>query len=187
MLLQTRLPAIGQTALVELGVVACVAAALGLVAVWIHRPRSAALLAFSAIGIALLLSMLGKVATAGILLPALVACWILAGAGFGLAWNALASRDARTVSRAAALACVALLSASVPVAQGWRNFDENNHHDDTNDDDYVVALFQGLPARAAFVDEDDYRFLHTLDTSVMSPGPAMCWCRWPGIPTSSGD
>lgn len=160
--LQTRLPGIGSATLVELGAVACVAALVGLAALCLRQPRAAALLALGAAGPALLLSTLGSVATAGILLPAFMPCWILAGVGFGAAWRRIASLDGRPLSRAAGLAGIGLLALSVPVAQARHNFEANDHHHDTFDDDYAVSLFESLRGPTAFVDEDDFRFFHTL-------------------------
>jgi hypothetical protein len=159
--LQTRVPEIAAAALTELGGVGCAAALLGVMAAWRYRRRVAVLLALGAAGPALLLMTLGGVATTGILLPALMPCWILAGAGFGYAWTWVATAGRRAALRPAGLFAVGLLVVSLPAAQLRRNFAINDHHDDTYDDQYVTALFETLHGPTAFVN-DEHRFWHML-------------------------
>jgi hypothetical protein len=168
-ILQTRLPEIANAAFTELGGVACAAAVAGFVAMWGYRRRVAVCLALGAAGPAALLSTLGGVATTGIMLPALMPCWILAGAGFGCAWTRVASLGRPVGLRSAGFAAVGLLVVFVPVVQMWRNFEVNDHHDDTYDNDYVAALFETLHGQTAFVD-DEHRFWHMLNYQRYTTG-----------------
>ena len=127
---RTRVPEVAGAARTELGWPAAIAGAAGVLALWRPRRRVAGLLAFSFLGCAGLLAMLGRVATEGIQLPGLMPCWLLAGAGLGLAWERAGAMAGRAI-RTAALVAVALVCAAVPAAQGWQNLDFNNSRHDT--------------------------------------------------------
>jgi hypothetical protein len=161
-ILRRRVPEIAGAAYAELGALGCVTVVAGLCAVWRRQPRVAILLAGAALGPALLLSMLGTVAVTGIILPAVVPCWMLAAAGLGFAWTAVSARVTPEVARTAAMSAVCIGAIALPTSQTVRNVRENDHRLDTYDDDYVRALFDVIPARAAFVDEGEYRWLHVL-------------------------
>jgi hypothetical protein len=161
-LIRTRVPGVAAAAMADMGALAALGLAAGLVSLWRTRRRAAALLAFGAIGPAILLAMLGDVATQGILLPALMPCWILAGAGFGWLWGRARSLDLHPVARRTALAAALVLAAAVPAGQAWQNFDASNSRYDTYYTEYLGALFETLPGRAAFVDEG-YTFPHMIE------------------------
>jgi hypothetical protein len=150
----SRLPRIARAVGTELGAVAAVFAALGVVAEWRRRRRSAVLLAGAFLGPALLLSMLGGVATEGILLPALMPLWALVGAGAAWLWSLAASPTLPRGARGAALAIVAVLAAAVPAMQARENFARNNKRGDTFDTYYFADLFRRISGRTAFLDEN---------------------------------
>jgi len=158
---RTRVPEVAGAARTELGSLAVIAGVAGILALWSARRRAAVLLAGSFLGCAALLAMLGRVATEGILLPAMMPCWMLAGAGFAFAWahvGAIANRTARTV----ALGAAAIAIAAVPAQQAWQNYEYDNSRGDTYYTDYFAALAVSLRGPAAFVRED-YWIGHMLE------------------------
>jgi hypothetical protein len=157
---RTRVPEIARIAWTECGTIGGVAALVGLAALW-RRRRLAVLLGGAVVPTVLLLASLGDVATDGILLPALMPCWILAGAGFGWLWSRARPLDLHPVARRTALAAVVVLAAAVPTVQAWRNAAVNDRHDDTFYTDYFAALVDRAPDRSAFA-PDDYIAEHML-------------------------
>jgi len=158
---RTRLPDIARIAWTECGTIGGAAALVGFVALWRRRRRPAVLLIGAVVPTCMLLASLGDVATDGILLPALMPCWILAGAGFAAAWDSARSLDLQPAARRIVLAAVLVLAAAVPSVQAWRNAAVNDRHDDTFYTDYFAALMDRAPDRSAFA-PDDYVTEHML-------------------------
>jgi len=150
-----RIPGIAGAVRTELGDLATPVALLGVGAEWRRRRRSAILLTGAFLGPALLLSMLGEVATKGIMLPALVPLWTLVGAGAAWLWSLAGSLTLPRV-RVAVLAGVALLAAAIPATQAQANFAYNNRRADNFNTDYFNDLFRSITGPTAFLDQNDY-------------------------------
>ena len=134
----------------DLGAIATAASIAGLIGMWRTRRRAVLLLALSIAGTVALLAALGSVATAGILLPALVPCWILAAAGLDHARR----RPSKGGPFRAGVIVAALLAIAIPVSQVWHNWRVDNRRADTYFTDYFSALAQSAPQKSAFIDED---------------------------------
>jgi hypothetical protein len=165
---RTRIPEVARAAREELGALAIIGAVVGLCATWRSRRRVAVLLAGGFAGCAVLLAMLGPVATEGIQLPSIVPCWILAGTGFAFAWTK-AETMTRGTRRTLAATAVLLAVAAVPLLQARDNYDFNNRRHDTYETDYFAALFRDIEGPTAFVDED-YTLGHFLEYSRYTTG-----------------
>jgi hypothetical protein len=150
---RSRIPHIAMVVRDELGIVATIGSVVGLLAQWRRRRRSAILLAGAFLGPALLLSMLGEVATAAIILPALMPLWALVGAGAAGLWARAASVPLPQAARIAAFAAIALLAAAIPATQARTNFAHNNRRGNTFDTMYFTQLYSQIAARSAFLAE----------------------------------
>lgn len=157
-----RIPGIAREVAIELGPIAIAGAALGLVAMWRRRRPKAILLAGAFLGPAILLSALGDVATKGIVLPALMSLWMLAGAGAAWLWSLARSVVRPRAIRIAAPATVAVLAFAVPATQVYANFADNNRREDTYNTDYFDDLFQRISGPTAFLRQNDYHTHHML-------------------------
>ena len=152
--MRSRLPHIAAVVRSELGAIATICAVVGLFAAWRRRRRAAILLGGAFLGPALLLSMLGDVATRGIILPALLPLWTLAGAGAASIWTGAASLSLRRQARGTLLVAVALVVAAIPATQAVANFAHNNRRGDTFDTLYFGQLFRQITDRSAFLSEE---------------------------------
>ncbi len=148
--LTRRVPAVASEVRDELGSVAVAAALVGCAALLWRRPRLGVLLGLGAIGPVLLLATLGDVAVGAILLAGEVPAWLLAGVGMDVLRTALSTMAPRWLS----IVVAGCLATGVPVAHMARNFAFNNHRHDTYYTDYFRALFQWIPSRAGFIDEE---------------------------------
>ena len=149
-LLTHRVPSVAREMRHELGWVAVVCALAGCAVLLRRRPRAGMLLALAAIGSVLLLSTLGEVAIGPILLPGVVSAWLLAGAGL----EALRVGLARLAPAWLALAVAGCVATAIPTMHVVGNVTFNNHRHDTYHDDYFRTLFERLPPRAGFIDEE---------------------------------
>jgi hypothetical protein len=153
-IVRSRIPDIAEAVTTELGVIATAGAVLGVVFEWRRRRRSAILLGGAFLGPALLLAMLGQVATQGIILPALMPLWALVGAGATGLWAMAPSLGPQRVPRVAALAAIAMLAVAIPMTQAQANFAHNNRRGDTFDTEYFAALFHRISGPTAFLEEE---------------------------------
>lgn len=169
MVARSRIPAIAQVVHTELGVIATAGAVLGLLAEWRRRRRTAILLAGAFLGPALLLSMLGNVATAGIILPALMPLWALVGAGTAAAWRRAASLPLPRAARTTACGVIAVFAFAIPATQARANFAINNRRGDTFDTIYFAELYRQIDGRSAFLAED-YVVGHMLEYQRYATG-----------------
>ena len=147
---RSRIPGIARVVYTELGLVATAGALVGLLLQWRRRRRAAILLAGAFLGPALLLSALGDVATTGIILPALMPVWGLAGAGVAGLWSFAVSLPR---GRAGAVVATGLLAAAIPATQARANLAYNDRSDETFDTYYFAQLFRQITGRTAFLDE----------------------------------
>ncbi|MEO6212539.1 MAG: DUF2723 domain-containing protein [Vicinamibacterales bacterium] len=160
---RSRIPGIARAVGTELGALATPMAVLGVLAEWRRRRSSVILLTGAFLGPALLLSMLGQVATNGILLPALVPLWTLVGAGAAWLWSLVGSLALPRGVRVAAFAGIALLAAAIPATQAHANFASNNRRADIFNTDYFNDLFHRIIGPTAFLEENDYVTHHMLE------------------------
>ncbi|MBP1778279.1 MAG: hypothetical protein H6Q86_4290, partial [candidate division NC10 bacterium] len=149
-MLTRRLPAVAGEVRDELGLVAVAAALVGCGALLWNRPRLGILLGAGAIGPVFLLATLGEVAIGPILLAGEVPAWLLAGVGM----DALRTAFSTVAPRWLSVVVAGCLAAGVPVAHTARNYAFNNHRHDAYYTDYFRALFQWIPSRAGFIDEE---------------------------------
>jgi hypothetical protein len=152
-ILRSRIPDIVEAVSMELGVIATAGAVLGVGFEWRRRRRSAILLSGAFLGPALLLAMLGQVATEGIILPALVPLWALVGAGTSGLWSLAVSLAPQRVPRTAALTAVTVLAVAIPATQARANLAYNDRSGDTFDTEYFAELFRRINGPTAFLDE----------------------------------
>ena len=157
-LLAARLPLVSKLVLTELTIAGLLLAGVGVLALARRRPREAALLFLSAVGIVGLTANMSSNEDEGFLLAAFVALWLLAGAGLQWlfvvlrhAWTRGGFRPAAVVSAATLLAAVALPGQSA----GWQLPRQRSSQADVRD-----PLLQLAVPHAARPECDRRRSLH---------------------------
>ena len=150
-LMSSRVPHIAGLLGDELGIFGIFFAALGLAALIARRPRQALLLAGGALGVASLTANMSSGEDQGFLLSAFALLWPIAAAGIEWMMTRL-QLDFRRLGPSLAF-CLAAVLPSVQVVTNYR---ANDHHTETFESDYFDALFDALPQRTAFVDDQYY-------------------------------
>ena len=157
-----RIPEFAQLFLAELGPIALPFAALGLLLLILRRPREAVLFVAGALGVSFLSLNIAGADDEAMLLSAFALTWPVVEIGLEGARSGL---DRRLGGRAG----VALLGAVLllPAAQMARNYQLNDQSAGTFESRYFRALFDQVPAPAAFVDEN-YVVNHLMRYMVIS-------------------